>query len=210
MQTAHVSATPPPQSPPGRVEDARVARSRRAVLSAGVDLLVREGWSALTHQRVAREADVGRATVYRHWPDPKHLLIDVLEHALAGEVRTISHVDSTRDDLVAELTALAEAINDGPTFDVIVTLIERADVDSDLRRFHERMTRLARRGVWSVVRSAIDRGELDPELDEVGAAAQTIGPLFYRRALVPRRIRRADVETVVDAFLDGHRIPRER
>src|SRR6478735_2750708 len=58
--------------------DPRAARSREAILAAAYDLLAREGPGAITHQRVAQQAGVGRATVYRHWAAPEDLLRDVL------------------------------------------------------------------------------------------------------------------------------------
>src|SRR2546427_11732054 len=58
--------------------DPRAARSREAILAAAYDLLAREGPGAITHQRVAQQAGVGRATVYRPWAAPEDLLRDVL------------------------------------------------------------------------------------------------------------------------------------
>src|ERR1700751_6201975 len=58
--------------------DPRAARSREAILAPSWDLLAREGPGAITHQRVAQQAGVGRATVYRHWAAPEDLLRDVL------------------------------------------------------------------------------------------------------------------------------------
>lgn len=203
-QTAHVADVT--RVPTRGALDVRAARSREAMLAAGVRLLGSDGCNAVTHQRVAQEAGVGRATAYRHWSTPHDLLIAVLQRALADDVRTVAHVGTTREDLVAELSALAAAINDGPTHDVIITLIERSASDPALRALHSRLTRRARRGLWSVISAAIERGELDPDLNETTAAAQTIGPLFYRRVLIPARVRPADIESVVDAFLRAYSV----
>jgi AcrR family transcriptional regulator len=54
--------------------DPRAARSREAILAAAFDLLAREGPGAITQQRVARQAGVGRATACRHWPWPRPFL----------------------------------------------------------------------------------------------------------------------------------------
>src|SRR5436853_514718 len=53
-------------------------RTPAAILTAARMLLVRDGPAGVTHQRVAAEAGVGRATVYRHWPRPEQLLLDVM------------------------------------------------------------------------------------------------------------------------------------
>ncbi|MEM1335334.1 MAG: TetR/AcrR family transcriptional regulator C-terminal ligand-binding domain-containing protein [Actinomycetota bacterium] len=89
----------------------------------------------------------------------------------------------------------------------MATLIERSGSDPASRKLHARMTRGARRGLWSVVSAGIERGELDPQLDETTAAAQTIGPMFYRRALVPSRIRPVHVAAVADTFLRTYGTP---
>src|SRR3954453_892705 len=60
-------------------EDPRVARSRQAALAAARTLLEQEGPAAVTHQRVAAHAGIGRATVYRHWPLPETLLQEAME-----------------------------------------------------------------------------------------------------------------------------------
>src|SRR5262245_20404972 len=61
--------------------DPRAVRSREAMLVAARELLAAEGPGAVTHQRVAQQAGVGRATVYRHWPQPEQLLLDVMSGA---------------------------------------------------------------------------------------------------------------------------------
>ncbi len=48
------------------------------MLDAARELLAREGPDAVTHQRVARQAGVGRATVYRHWPRREQLVLDTM------------------------------------------------------------------------------------------------------------------------------------
>lgn len=186
----------------------RAARTRAAVLEAGIDLLRSEGWQAITHQRIAAAAGVGRASVYRHWPDPDEMLLDVMGHALAREARPVEHSGDLVTDLRAELRALGDAVNDGPTIDVVATLIERALTDPRHRAFHGQMTALARAGVLRVVARAIDDGLLDPELDAATAAAQTLGPLVYRRLLVPAAITDDDVDAIVDAFVRAYGVER--
>ncbi|MEM9650846.1 MAG: TetR/AcrR family transcriptional regulator C-terminal ligand-binding domain-containing protein [Actinomycetota bacterium] len=182
-------------------EDARAARSQAAMLEAGIHLLTTVGWSQITQQRVAEVAGVGRATAYRHWPQQSALLADVLEHALAAEAYAVTHIGDTRSDLVAELDALAAAMNDGLTYYIVVTLIQQSQTNDVLRSLNSRMSSIARRGIWRVVCDATERQELRPGLDEEQVAAQLIGPLAYRRLLVPERIGMRHIESAVDAFL---------
>ncbi|MEM9464092.1 MAG: TetR/AcrR family transcriptional regulator C-terminal ligand-binding domain-containing protein [Actinomycetota bacterium] len=181
--------------------DARAARSQAAMLEAGIHLLATVGWSQITQQRVAEVAGVGRATAYRHWPEQSALLADILQHALASEAYAVTHVGDTRVDLIAELHALATAMNDGLTYDIVVTLIQQSGASDELGALNGRLSRVARRGIWRVVRRATARDELRSGIDETQVAAQLIGPLAYRRLLMSERIEMHHIESTVDAFL---------
>jgi AcrR family transcriptional regulator len=62
--------------------DARVARSRHAVLSAGAELLDEGGVDAVTVEAVTARSGVAKTTIYRHWPTRDHLVAAVVEHCL--------------------------------------------------------------------------------------------------------------------------------
>lgn len=82
-------------------EDARVIRTRNDVLRTALQVLIQEGWQAVTHTHVAEVAGYSRATVYKHWPTRTDLLGDAFtrlgdmpHHVPTGDLRT---------DLVAEV-----------------------------------------------------------------------------------------------------------
>jgi len=58
--------------------DPRAVRTRRVVLEAAAAIIATDGAGAITHQRVAERAGVGRATLYRHWPTAADLLYDAM------------------------------------------------------------------------------------------------------------------------------------
>lgn len=180
--------------------DPRIARTREVVLLAGARLLFTEGWSAVTHLRVAEEAGIGRATIYRHWPTVEDLLTDVLvdcqEPWEAGEP-----TGDLRVDLTAELTTLVGALQRSKLAEILVAAMERAPTDPRIAAMHRSMTGISRRPIWTVVAAAIDRGDLDPRLDEGIAAAHTLGPILYRRLFDEVEITERDVDRTVDAFL---------
>ncbi len=180
--------------------DARVVRTRGAVLEAGARLLFTEGWHAVTHLRVAEEAGVGRATMYRHWPTVEDLLTDVLvdcqEPWEAGE-----STGDLRVDLIAELETLVGALQHSKLPEIMVAAMERAPSDPRIRAMHDSMTRISRGPVWTVVKAAIKDGQLDDGLDEPTAAAHTLGPILYQCLFNNTPITRADIERTADAFL---------
>ncbi len=194
----------PNPSDEGTKVDARIERSRAAVLGAGMWLLENEGWSSITHQRVAQEAGIGRATVYRHWPTVDELVVDVLLHCTTVGHEPIPRTGSTRSDLIAELESFAHQLSEGPVHDVIATLMERSLTNERMEELHLELTRRGRQGVWAIVEGGIEAGELDPSLDEVQAAAHTLGPLLYRRLLAGLPVTPVDVAAVVTTFFRSY------
>lgn len=180
--------------------DARVVRTRAAVLEAGARLLFTDGWHAVTHLRVAEEAGVGRATVYRHWPTVEDLLTDVLvdcqEPWEAGEPS-----GDLRTDLVAELDSFVAALQHSKLPEILVAAMERAPTDPRIRAMHDSMTQISRTPVWTVVAAGIDRDEIDCGLNEATAAAHTLGPLLYQCLFDKAPITSADVGRIADVFL---------
>ncbi len=180
--------------------DRRVARTRAAVLEAGGRLLFTDGWHAVTHLRVAEEAGVGRATMYRHWPTVEDLLSDVLidcqEPWEAGEP-----TGDLRADLIAELETLAGALQHSKLPEIMVAAMERAPSDPRIRAMHDSITQISRGPIWTVIAAGVEGGELDSSLDEQTAAAYTLGPILYQCLFDNTPIARADCERTADAFL---------
>ncbi|MBT7004263.1 MAG: TetR/AcrR family transcriptional regulator [Chloroflexi bacterium] len=180
--------------------DARVVRTRAVVLEAGARLLFTDGWHAVTHLRVAEEAGVGRATMYRHWPTVEDLLADVLvdcqEPWGAGEP-----TGDLRVDLITELDVFVGGLQHSKLPEIIVAAMERAPTDPRIRAMHDSMTQISRDPVWTVVSGAIERGQLDSGLDEPTAAAHTLGPILYQCLFDNAPITPTDIERTIDAFL---------
>src|SRR4030095_12401343 len=63
----------PPSARPGRP---RSERAERAIIEATLDLLAEVGIAALSIEQVAARAGVGKATIYRRWPNKEALIID--------------------------------------------------------------------------------------------------------------------------------------
>jgi AcrR family transcriptional regulator len=54
----------------------RSLETMRAIHNATMTLLRRDGYGALTFERIAREAGAGRQTIYRWWPSKADLVLD--------------------------------------------------------------------------------------------------------------------------------------
>jgi AcrR family transcriptional regulator len=187
-------------------EDPRVARTRDAVRRAVRSLLQRSGFGAVTHQQVATEAGIGRATVYRHWPDRTQLLLEALADIEAPTTWRTS--GDLAVDLSAELAHLQRTLTGSPLVPELVALIGQAEWQPPLREVKARLLMTGTAGLRHALQAASERGELPDELDLDEAIARLAGPLFYRRVLAHGPIEDVFVEDVRDAFLAG--IPAAR
>ncbi|MEU1167525.1 TetR/AcrR family transcriptional regulator [Streptomyces sp. NPDC005921] len=182
-------------------DDPRALRSRAAALTAATELLVEGGPENVTHATVARRAGIGRATVYRHWPEQQALLID----ALANDVRPMLAFDDSpvRDQLVSQLEQLADRLNQPSAVSVITTVIQRAERDKDARRIRTEIFGTADEDFARALASGAERGELRPGVQEHAKdlIARMVGPLLFHRFLDGERLEKDLVVSLVDAAL---------
>lgn len=173
-------------------------RTRQAVREAVRSLVQRAGFEAVSHQRVAEEAGVGRATVYRHWPDRTDLLLEVVAEAESSRDWTSSGDLAT--DLNDGLARLRRQLA-SPLVPELVALIGRAEWDPDLRETKLQLLASGTSGLRRALEAGIERGELPGSLDVDATIARLAGPLLYRRILAHAAIRDDFVSTIVAGFL---------
>ena len=159
-------------------DDPRWRRSREAMLNAARVLLVRDGPPGVTHQRVAQEAGVGRATVYRHWPQPEQLLLEAMSGVelpfflnLAAPVRPWLRVQLRK--LAGELAMPAVVA-------VSATLRYQDGEDPQVAARRARLIGTMIDRLDAALTLAVAEGELDAAPDPDDAAAMLIGPLNFR------------------------------
>ena len=110
--------------------DPRVVRTRNDVLQAALDVLVDEGWDAVTHPHVARVAGYSKATLYAHWPDRLALVRDAF--ARFGAMPHADPVGTLREDLVVELRSFRSAMVEHRLDRALAVLAERAPTVPEL------------------------------------------------------------------------------
>lgn len=186
-------------STPAEDEDPRVARTRRAVRQAVRSLVQRSGFEAVSHQQVATEAGIGRATVYRHWPSRTDLLLDALAEVEAP--RSWRSSGDLAADLEVELERLQRTLSSSPLVPELVALIGRAEWDPELRETKAELLASGTAGLRRALEAAIERGELPQDLDLDATVARLAGPLFYRRVLAHASIDDRFVARIVEAFV---------
>ncbi|GAA3588131.1 TetR/AcrR family transcriptional regulator [Nonomuraea rosea] len=108
----------------------RGAALEQAIYQATMEELAAAGYSGLTMEGVARRAQTGKAALYRRWPAKKDLVLEALLRTLPP-AREVAHTGSIRDDLLAALTIMAEALAGEaarPGLDVMIDLLRHPEL----------------------------------------------------------------------------------
>ncbi|WP_240521867.1 TetR/AcrR family transcriptional regulator [Amycolatopsis vastitatis] len=161
--------------------DPRAARSREAMVAAARQLLAGEGLDAVTHRRVAQEAGVGRATVYRHWPRADQLLLEAMGGAELPLFRDPEL--PVRPWLCRQLRRMADELAIPAVAAVSLTLAQSALSDAEFAHRQDESVRTITERIHAAVRMAVAAGELEADVEPSDLAAMLVGPIVYRAAM---------------------------
>jgi len=185
---------------PGRP---RSTRADEAIIDAVLDLLA-EGTTAesISIEAVAARAGVGKATIYRRWPNRDALLVDAVitlkgpPPQLAGE--------SVRDDLVTLLRPIGHQ-SPHPAAKVLPCLISELHRNEAMWHGYQQVIEPRRQLMRDVLARGVETGELRADLDIELSLALLSGPVLVQHLLRwnPRLDRETLPERVVDAVLAG-------
>lgn len=165
----------------------RSEHSHEAILDAVLKVLEDEGYGALTIEGVAREAGVGKQTIYRWWKCRAELVLEAYANHTSSKI-PLPDKGSLRADLEAFLTAGCKRLTDisGP---IMRGLMADAVLDEEFREvllsafLHKRQeafTALLERGV--------ERGELSADADLELICDLVFGPIWHRLLLKQGRL----------------------
>jgi AcrR family transcriptional regulator len=181
----------------------QVQRTHDLMLDAARALLAQGGPEAVTHLRVAEEAGVARATVYRHWPNRADILLDLLRRGADLDLAPPSADLSIENRVAGVLAAFAKALN-GESGQTLSAMIGLAEWDEDVFAALEAMTEFGPRILRAVLASGVEQGELDSDTDVDLLADRLIGPLYLRRLLYHDDLTVAYVDRLVSVSLALH------
>ena len=152
-----------------------------AILDAALRMLADGGLTAFTTDRLASEARVSKTSIYRRWSDKKAIFQAVMEH-WGGR----AHVED-QGDFTAELDhwyADRQAKYNQPGFrQIAASLLEVSAHDPEVG---EAMA-ADRHATWTTMREilfrAIQRGEIDADIEVEHLEQFFLGPIYYRAVL---------------------------
>ena len=155
--------------------------ARQRIIEATRQVLLDAGLGGFTVEAVASASGSARTTIYRHWPDPHDLVVDTLS-SMAGEF-PIPDTGSLRGDLEACARLLRPIFDDPRTRRLLLDVARAATTDPEMERIRNRTIETRRQPVQVILQRAIQRGEIDPDIDMTMAMHLVEGPMLSATVL---------------------------
>ncbi|GAA1613873.1 TetR/AcrR family transcriptional regulator [Actinoplanes couchii] len=158
--------------------------------------------AAISIEAVAAKAGVGKATIYRRWPNKETLIIDAVR-SMKGPLPELAGL-SVREDLIALIkahrTPRAERFSK-----VTACLLPEMQRDTELARMYQAYVEPRREVTRQVLRRGIETGELRADLDVELTQLMLSAPGMIQSMLrMTSSVPAEDFpEALVDAILRG-------
>ena len=157
----------------------RSTRARQAILATALRLVKQEGFSALTIEGIAREAGVGKPTIYRWWPSKGAIVFDALQQHAQQALPTPPD-GPLAEQLEVWLKTLFKTLN-GDTGEIVRGLMAEAQRDPVFAAFFRTEFILVRRQpLLTILHEGIKRGELPTDTDSEVMGDLIYGAMWYR------------------------------
>ncbi len=191
---------------PGRP---RSEQARLAILRSTLKILGRHGFSDLTIEDVAAHAGVGKATVYRWWPNKAALIAD----AFASSTTRALHFPDTGSvcsDMSQQMRQLVKIFR-SRRGRIVSAILGGGQSDGDLiAAFRERFLFPRRLEAYATLRRGIRRGELRKDVDMDLLLDSLYGPIYMRFLIRHARLTPDFIDRLCELVLGGARPHRKR
>jgi AcrR family transcriptional regulator len=190
---------------PGRP---RSEQARVAILRSTLDLLGKNGFSDFTIEAVAAHASVGKATVYRWWPDKAALIADAFATSTTQKLH-FPDTGSIRSDMSQQMRQLVKVFR-SRRGRIVSALLGGGQSDKALiAAFRERFLWPRRREAYATLQRGIRRGELPKSVDMDLLLDSLYGPI-YMRFLIRHDKLTADFTDHLCGFILGGTLPQRK
>lgn len=190
---------------PGRPRD---ERADRAIVDATLELLVEEGYNALSVEAIAAQAGVSKATIYRRWNGKHELVLDAIS-ALKGAVPPTPVDGTIRERLLQIMRHICR--KDPETLEGRLMpriLAYRTSQPELFTAYVERVLDPRRERTRQVLRDGIAGGELRADLDVELTMLALSSPLILLALATTRPVTEQDADGLLDLLWPGLTMPR--
>ncbi|MBL4686598.1 MAG: TetR/AcrR family transcriptional regulator [Nannocystaceae bacterium] len=160
----------------------------------------RTGYDALSLERVANRAGVGKAALYRRWSSKSEFAADSLR-TIALSVTPVPDTGSLEDDIRTLLRAVLRLLRSPVVRAILPDLHAHSGRNGELAPVQAELASTRRKRAEQVIDRAVGRGELSGSVDRELCLDLLAAPLYWRLVVVSGACGRARLERLVSATL---------
>ncbi|WP_442875145.1 TetR/AcrR family transcriptional regulator [Actinoplanes sp. NBC_00393] len=159
----------------------RNERSRRAILTAALELLTETGYPDLTIEAIAARAGVGKQTIYRWWRSKGMVILEALVDAAGDADLTLPDTGDLHADLRTVIRAtVAEFADPKLSATTRAITIETLADESLAEQVRDQLLRPQLAAVRDRLRAGQAAGQARADLDLDLAVELLFGPIYHR------------------------------
>jgi AcrR family transcriptional regulator len=186
---------------PGRP---RSAVADAAIVRATLELLLEDGYRALTMEHVRARAGIGKATLYRRYGSKQELVTHAVRHL--NQPLETPDTGTVREDILTLARSVLAGAERVQFASFVPRLLADAAGDPEMHAiFYENLVAPRRAVMGAVLRRGVERGELRADLDVELAIDILTGPWVYRLLISggDPAVYRLDPTVLLDLVLSG-------
>ncbi|MED1792928.1 TetR/AcrR family transcriptional regulator [Brevibacillus nitrificans] len=182
----------------------RNVETHKSILSASYDLLLEEGFKAVTVDKIAERAKVSKATIYKWWPNKAAVIMEGFLYAATSRL-PVPDTGSTFQDIYDHATSLMRFLTSREG-NIIKELIGEGQLDPHLaQEYRERFFQPRRMQAKELFEKGKQRGDLKESLDVEVSIDLVYGPIFYRLLVTGDELNDSYMHELVTIAFEGIR-----
>jgi AcrR family transcriptional regulator len=176
---------------------------RAAILDTTATLLAEHGLRSVTMSQIAEKTGIGRATLYKYFPDIETILLAWHEQQIAGHLKYLEDVRAQAGDAGKQLHAVLEAY-------ALIAHESRGHGDSEVAAFlhQDRQVARARRQLRHLIRGLVSEGTEAGKVRDDVAPDELANYCLYALAAASSLPSKAAVRRLVRVIVAGLGPPR--
>ncbi len=182
----------------------RCPRLHEAILKAAVELVMQNGFKALTMDGIAERAGVGRMTIYRRWPNKAAIIMDAFVARVDPGTLFVPGAPFL-ESIRLQMRTMAKAFR-GKDGTLLRALLAEAQLDPELAvALRERWTMPRRKMAVAYFQQGIREGILRSDVDPNAMIDVLYAPLYYRLQMGTGPLTDAYVDEIFTHAMRGLR-----
>jgi AcrR family transcriptional regulator len=179
--------------------------ARQKVLVAAQEVVRDAGIDGFTVDEVAHRSGVAKTTIYRHFHNAHHLVVEALDCMITP--MATPNTGSLHEDLVVLFSQHLSLVADTRLRGMVLGLLAASHQDAELHRVLDDMNEQRLTPVRTVLELARARGEIRDDVDLDLAIDLIHGPLFLRTMIRQLPMTSEDLEAVIDLVVSALSVP---